>query len=193
MTIVLLRSESPSGKCAKLHTVSASNNRDHLMRLLYYCLFAPHVYMGVVLRAHPVRGESHIQCNASGEVATTSPPFHNKPHRSYILFCKACSWHDLHILVTAPFGHPVFFRSFFGHRPNFIFNDWKKFGHNVWKGRKVNTVLARFNIYYYGTNDRNVSAKEKRFVPLQFSCVYKLTPIPWVALSHDFCIFVLFC
>jgi len=27
--------------------------------------------MGVALRAHPVRGESHIQCNANGEVATT--------------------------------------------------------------------------------------------------------------------------
>jgi len=29
-----------------------------------------HVYMDVVVRAHLVRGESHIQCNASGEVAT---------------------------------------------------------------------------------------------------------------------------
>ena len=26
--------------------------------------------MGVILRAHPVRGESHIQRNANGEVAT---------------------------------------------------------------------------------------------------------------------------
>jgi len=29
-----------------------------------------HIYI-VVLRAHPVRGESHIQHNATGEVATT--------------------------------------------------------------------------------------------------------------------------
>jgi len=29
-----------------------------------------HIYMGVVLRAHPVRGESHIQRNANQEVAT---------------------------------------------------------------------------------------------------------------------------
>ena len=29
-----------------------------------------HIYMGVVLRAHPVRGESHIQRNTTGEVAT---------------------------------------------------------------------------------------------------------------------------
>jgi len=42
----MLRPESPSGKCAKLHTVAASNDRDHLTRSLYYCyycLFAPHV------------------------------------------------------------------------------------------------------------------------------------------------------
>jgi len=37
---------------------------------LCYCLFAPHIY-GVVLRAHPVRGESHNQRNVNGEVATT--------------------------------------------------------------------------------------------------------------------------
>jgi len=42
--IRLLRSESSSGKCAKLHTVAASNNRDHMPWSLYYCLFAPRVY-----------------------------------------------------------------------------------------------------------------------------------------------------
>ena len=31
---------------------------------------ALHIYMGVILRPHPVRGESHIERNASGEVAT---------------------------------------------------------------------------------------------------------------------------
>jgi len=61
----LLRLESPRGKCAKLQTVAASNNRDHSIIAL-----SRHVYMGVVLRAHPVRGESHIQRNANGEVAT---------------------------------------------------------------------------------------------------------------------------
>jgi len=33
-------------------------------------LFAPHTY-NFVLRAHPVRGESHNQRNTTGEVATT--------------------------------------------------------------------------------------------------------------------------
>ena len=37
----VLRSESPSGMCAKLHTVAASNNGDPAPWLLYYCLFAP--------------------------------------------------------------------------------------------------------------------------------------------------------
>jgi len=57
--------------CAKLRTVAASNNRDHAPEFLYYCLFAPRIY-GVVLCAHPVRGESHIRRNANGEVATLS-------------------------------------------------------------------------------------------------------------------------
>ena len=69
MQLVLLRSEIPSGMCAKLRTVAASNNRDHPTRSLYYCLFAPCRYV-FVLRAHPVRGESYIQRNTTGEVAT---------------------------------------------------------------------------------------------------------------------------
>jgi len=69
--IVLLRSEIPSGMCAKLRTVAVSNNRVHTPRSLCYCLFAPHIYI-CVLRAHPVRGEPHIQRNATGEVAGCS-------------------------------------------------------------------------------------------------------------------------
>jgi len=57
------------GICAKLRTVAASNNRDHPTRSLYYCLLAPHTYI-FILRAHPVRGESHNQRNTTGEVAT---------------------------------------------------------------------------------------------------------------------------
>jgi len=59
IAVPLLLSEIPSGMCAKLRTVAASNNRDHPRRSLYYCLFAPHIY-GISLHAHPVRGESHI-------------------------------------------------------------------------------------------------------------------------------------
>jgi len=44
-------------------------NRNHAPVSLYYCLFAPRIYI-VVLRVQPVRGESHNQRNANGEVAT---------------------------------------------------------------------------------------------------------------------------
>jgi len=43
-----------------------------------------HAYMGVIRRAHPVRGESHIQRNANQEVVTTSLPFYNELHQSHI-------------------------------------------------------------------------------------------------------------
>jgi len=65
----LLRSEKPERKCTKLRTVAASNNRVHMPWSLYYCLFAP-LICGVVLRAYPIRGESHNQHNTSREVAT---------------------------------------------------------------------------------------------------------------------------
>jgi len=61
-----------------------------------------HIYNGVILHAHPVRGESHNQRNTTGEVATTSPPFYNEPQRSHVLW-EGCTWHDLHILITPPF------------------------------------------------------------------------------------------
>ena len=68
--MTLLWSESLSGMCAKLRTVMASNNRVHMPWSLYYCLFAPRIHIAV-LRPHVIRGESHIQCNATGEVVTT--------------------------------------------------------------------------------------------------------------------------
>jgi len=40
---ILLWSEIPSGMCAKLRTVAASNYRDHASNLSYYCLFALHI------------------------------------------------------------------------------------------------------------------------------------------------------
>ena len=89
-SMVLLRSESPSGKCTKLYTVAASNNGDHLMISPYYCLFAPYIY-GFYFCAHPVHGESHIQHNVNWEVATTFLPFYSELHRLHILFMKAAS------------------------------------------------------------------------------------------------------
>ena len=43
--VTLLQSEILSGICAKLRTVTASNNRIHMPWSLYYCSFAPHICM----------------------------------------------------------------------------------------------------------------------------------------------------
>ena len=99
-SIILLRSETPSGMCAKLHIVAASNNRDHTPRSLsssplastINCLLVSqalleathqdhsiiacscYIYIGFVICAQPIHGESHIQCN--GDVATPSISAH---------------------------------------------------------------------------------------------------------------------
>jgi len=56
-----------------VHIVSIG--RASTPRSLFYCLFAPHIYNGVIVHAHPVRGESHNQRNTTGEVATV-PTLH---------------------------------------------------------------------------------------------------------------------
>ena len=55
-TCTVLRSEIPSGVCAKLRTVAASNNGHHARNLSYFCLLAPRIHI-FGLRAHPARGE----------------------------------------------------------------------------------------------------------------------------------------
>jgi len=57
------------GHVRKASHRGSKQNRSHTTRSLYYWLFAPHTYI-FVLRAHPVRGESHNQRNTTGEVAT---------------------------------------------------------------------------------------------------------------------------
>jgi len=65
----VLRSEIPSGMCAKLRTVAANNNIVMLaISLTIACL--RYIYNGVILHAHPVRDESHNQRNTTREVAT---------------------------------------------------------------------------------------------------------------------------
>jgi len=74
----LLWSESPSGRCAKFHTVAASNNRVHPTRSFYYCLLAPHIY-GVVLRAHSIRVEPRISAQRQRSDCNNIPSFLREP------------------------------------------------------------------------------------------------------------------
>ena len=72
-----------------------------------HCIIAcsHHMYMGGILRAHLVRGESHMQRNANREVAIISLPFYSEPHRSHVLFVKAApgttctSWSQHHFVA----------------------------------------------------------------------------------------------
>jgi len=78
------------------------------MIILLLLVRATYMY-GVVLHAHPVRGESRSQRNTTGEVATTSPPFYNEPHRLHVLCVKAelgttsTSWSQHHFVAI---GNP---------------------------------------------------------------------------------------
>ena len=96
---ILLRSESPSVMCAKLRTVAASNNRDHAPQSLYYCLFAPHI-SGVVLRAHPARGESHIHATPTERLQQFKP---SRRHISTTLWASS----SIHCLAALDFGAGV--------------------------------------------------------------------------------------
>ena len=99
----MLRSESPSGKRAKLRTVAASNDRDHAPRSLYYCLFAPRIYSVFFANTTFVVNRA-FQRNASGVVATSLPSY-NEPHRSHVLCVKAepgttfTSWSQHHFVA----------------------------------------------------------------------------------------------
>ena len=99
---ILLQSESLSGKCAKLHTVVASNNRDHMPWSLYYNLFVPHIHGCHSSRtprswwiAHSTQRQRRGCYNILSFLQRTA--LIARP------FCEGFTRHDLHILVTAPF------------------------------------------------------------------------------------------
>jgi len=88
--IVLLQSESLSGKCAKLYTVAASDNRDRLTRSLYYCLFAPHVYGCYSLRTSCSWWIAHsTQLQQRG--CNNTPSFLQRTSLIACSFCERCT------------------------------------------------------------------------------------------------------
>ena len=95
-------------RCAhSLHTLVIMFNHsyvsidtDYMPGSLYYCLFTAHMYLVWMLLFTQI--QLHIEYNINREVATISPPFHNKPHQSHIL-CEGCTWDNFRILVTALF------------------------------------------------------------------------------------------
>jgi len=96
--LVVLRSESPSGKCAKLHTVAASNNWDHP---IIACSW--HIHKWVIFFAHIPFMVNRTFNECQQRRCNNIPSFYNKQHRSHVLFAKSAPGMTLNIQVTAPF------------------------------------------------------------------------------------------
>ena len=95
-------SEIPSGMCAKIRTMAASNNRDHARNLSYYCLLALDIwwcYSSRTFRSWWIKQSTqHYQrgCN-------NIPSFLQQTTPIACSLCEGWTPHDLHILVTTPF------------------------------------------------------------------------------------------
>jgi len=90
-----------SSTCAKLRTVTGSNNRDHLTRSLYYCLFAPHIYFCSSRTSGSWWITQSTQHHRRG--CNNIPSFLQRTTPIARSLCEGQTPHDLHILVTAPF------------------------------------------------------------------------------------------
>jgi len=98
---LLLRSESPRGKCAKLRTVAASNNRNHTPRSLTFAC-SHHRYV-VLFFAHIPFVVNRAFSATPAERFHQHPSFLQRTAPIVRSFCKGFTQHDLQILVTAPF------------------------------------------------------------------------------------------
>ena len=56
--------------CKASHCGSKQQQSSHAMITLLLLVHATYTVYSVVFHAHPIRGESHIQRNTSGKVAT---------------------------------------------------------------------------------------------------------------------------
>ena len=78
-----------------------SNNRDHVPQSLYYCVFVRHKWMLFFAHIpfvvnHAYNANQRRGCNNIPSLSQWTAPIARS-------FCEGCTWHDLHILVTAPF------------------------------------------------------------------------------------------
>ena len=98
----LLRWENPSGMCAKLRTVAASNNRDQPRNRSYYCLLAMHVwwcYSSRTFRSWWITQSTQHHRRSCNNI----PSFLQRTTPTACSSCEGWTPHDFHILVTAPF------------------------------------------------------------------------------------------
>jgi len=104
--ILLLRSEIPSGMCAKLRTAAASNNRVHMPWSLYYCLFAPHIKQMFARRCLHIRAtyKTDVFENLGGDNCPVAP----LSLRAWFQACDRSWWQrDLTIVVCGSWQDEV--------------------------------------------------------------------------------------
>jgi len=98
-TCLMLWPKCSSGMCAKLHTVAATNNGHHPTRSLYYCLFAPQIFVCCSSRTSHSWWIAHLMqrqlrgCNDIPSFVQRTAPIARS-------FCEGCTWHHLHTLVS---------------------------------------------------------------------------------------------
>jgi len=93
---LVLRLKCSNGKCAKLHTMAASNNKGHPTRSLYICLFAQHMYWCCSSRTSRlgwIEHSTHCQLRDCSNI----PFILQRRHQSHVVFvkvahnCDACN------------------------------------------------------------------------------------------------------
>ena len=105
--VVLMSAE----KTAIMHLLLESKARGiHLCWLLLWSLYiacSRREFTGLILHAHPARGETHIQYRAYRVVANcnNAPPFYNEQRTAPIehSFSGGYIWHGFHLMITASF------------------------------------------------------------------------------------------
>jgi len=92
----------PEWHVHKASYCGSKQHRDYVPQSLYYCLLVPHIYgcySSCTSRWWWIANLTQCQrrgCNNNPSfVQQTAPIAHS--------FCEVCTWHDHHILVTAPF------------------------------------------------------------------------------------------
>jgi len=99
--LLLLRSEIPSGMCAKLRTVAESNNRDHASQSLLPLLArATHIHFCYSRTSRSWCITQSTQGHRRG--CNNIPSFLLRTTPIARSLCEGWTRHDLHILVTAP-------------------------------------------------------------------------------------------
>jgi len=95
---------NPQVACAQSFTPWQQATIKIMLTISLTIACSRYISNGVILNAHPVRGESHSQHNTTEEVATTSPRFYIEPRQSHVPCVKAelgkasTSWSQHHFV-----------------------------------------------------------------------------------------------